>query len=155
MSILQDSWILWFHNLQSKDWTINGYEKVGEIKTIEDFWVLYNNVDFTIGMYFIMRSKYIPIWDDPCNINSSSFTNRYTINDSHYHFTMMSALLIGENLNPLITGLSVSPKTKNAVIRIWISDNNFDNQTIKIYNNNNIDTYSININEWQFNKKFM
>ena len=135
MSILEDTWILWFHDLQSTDWTINGYEKIGEIKSIEDFWTLYNNLDFTIGMYFLMRSKYIPIWDDPSNINGSSFTNRYVINDSQYHFTMISALLIGENMNPVVTGISVSPKTKNAIVRIWSSKKITNNEIIKNENN--------------------
>ena len=91
-----------------------------------------------------MRSEYPPIREDPSNINGGSFTNRYSINESQYHFTINSALLIGENFSPYINGVSVSPKTKNSIIRLW---------TTKIINNEEILKSNINLNEYKFDDK--
>ena len=46
---LNDSWVLWHHSAESRDWSINGYEKIIEISTISDFWLTFNKIrDFRI-----------------------------------------------------------------------------------------------------------
>ena len=65
-----NEWNLWYHNSKD-DWTINGYKKVYNIKTISDYWKLYNNWDKLGGVnnkhFFLMKNTVTPIWEDPTN----------------------------------------------------------------------------------------
>ena len=42
---LNTRWILWVHKVNDPDWTIDSYERICEIDTIEKYWLIYNNWD--------------------------------------------------------------------------------------------------------------
>ena len=120
--LLNDTWTLWFHDLQSNDWTINGYSIVQKIRSIEDFWIVMNNINLNIGMYYLMRGDYKPMWDDPNNINGSNYTYKCLLNDTSKHFYNFAVMMLGETLYSTpntFVGISTSPKSKNNIIRLW------------------------------------
>ena len=54
----ENDWNLWYHNLRDV-WTIDGYKKIYNIKTIKDYWKLYNNWDKLGGVnnkHFFIKS---------------------------------------------------------------------------------------------------
>ena len=142
---LKHSWTLWFHNLKSDDWTISGFEKIQDIHSLSDFWIVINNIDIHIGMYYLMRDNILPIWDHPDNINGYNYTFKCTLNDTSKIFQNIACLIIGETMNidnsEYLDGISTSPKSKNNIIRLW-SNKQLD-QKNTIYN-----TY-FNIKEWR------
>src|SRR5258706_6709410 len=75
---LHDTWNLFSHEKEeiNNNWTLDGYEKLGIFTTVEEFWKIYNNIDITNGMFYLMRQNYPPIWDDPKNINGGAWTFR-------------------------------------------------------------------------------
>ena len=40
---LNDTWVLWSHELHDNNWTLESYTNIYEFNTIGDFWRLYNN----------------------------------------------------------------------------------------------------------------
>ena len=36
-NILNDTWVLWFHDINETDWSINGYQKIVEIDSLKVF----------------------------------------------------------------------------------------------------------------------
>jgi hypothetical protein len=146
-SKLKSKWNLWFHSFDSLDWTLNGYDKIMEVNTIEDIWYILNNIDITIGLYYFMKNDYLPIWDHVSNSKGGGYTYRCLINDSKKLFIHCVLLVLGETIinNDInnIIGVSVSPKSKNSIVRIWTSDTNNDT---KNFVKDNI----LNINNWKF-----
>ena len=39
-----DIWNVWYHK-DFNDWSINGFEKIITIKTIDDYWTFFDNID--------------------------------------------------------------------------------------------------------------
>ncbi len=121
---MNDTWVLWYHDALSNDWSLSGYEQLYSFDTIEDFWVLYDNLhDITNGMYYLMRRNVPPIWDVPENINGV-WTFRVDKKTLTSFWLDLSLFCIGETIcnNPeSIIGISFSPKVRFATVRIWTS----------------------------------
>lgn len=125
---LNNIWILWFHSTNSNDWTINGYEQLLTIETVEDFWILINNVsDFSNGMYYLMRKGYPPLWDDAKNIHGGAWTFKVEKRQLNPFWEELSCYCLGETIceqSNNIVGLSISPKIRFATVRLWTSNTN-------------------------------
>ena len=81
---LTNKWILWYHDLDESDWSINGYQKIAEFDTIEDFCKIQKSVDEIIvqnSMLFIMRDSIQPIWEDPKNISGGCWSFKISKKD--------------------------------------------------------------------------
>lgn len=127
---LNCKWVLWYHDNNSDDWTINGYKKILELETVEDFWLIFNKIrDFSIGMFFLMRNGCLPIWES-YNGNIHFIKYRSYIRTYQYQWLNLCKASIGEIItdNPSeIVGVSISPKMKTIIMRIWITTDKIPN----------------------------
>jgi hypothetical protein len=120
---LNDKWVLWYHPVDTDDWTINGYEQIIEIETVEDFWLTFNKIrDFSFGMFFLMRKGCLPIWE---TYDEKVHFVKYRSNKKFYfqQWLNLCKASIGEIITGeprQIVGVSISPKMKNIIIRIWM-----------------------------------
>lgn len=123
---LMNTWILWYHEAESTDWSLESYKKIYEFNTVEDFLRLYNNLPSIVNtMFFLMKKGHPPIWEVPQNINGGSWLYKFPKKMADCFWTKFSIYLIGETLmadTSNIIGLSISPKVYNVTIRIWNSD---------------------------------
>lgn len=118
---------MWYHSFDSDDWSENGFQMVQRINTNEDLWItinaIKNTVKFTLGMYYLMKADNMPLWDSPKNINGGGYTYKLNINDATDNYIYMLILFFNNLLtlknNDSIIGISVSPKIKYSIIRIW------------------------------------
>jgi len=120
---LNDYWVCWFHELNDENWNLSSYQQLFVFNTIEDFWVLCNNVkNINNGMYYLMRQGYPPIWDHEKNINGGGWTFKVDKKLAHDFWEKLACYCIGETLckHPdNIIGVSISPKVRFVTIRIW------------------------------------
>lgn len=123
---LNSKWIIWGHELNVDDWTIESYKKIYEFDTIEDFWVFFNNIKhFKDFMLFVMRGDILPIYEDKACIKGGSYS--YLVKNNHelgINILTLLIRMIGETITDKemfdeIVGMSVSPKGSRAVIKIW------------------------------------
>ena len=130
--ILNDKWVLWFHDIDETDWSINGYKKIADINTIEDFWNIYKMLDeVTIqnSMFFLMRNGINPIWEDEKNINGGCWSFKINKKEVYDTWKDLSIHLLGENVSRelknslIINGISISPKKNFSIIKIWNNNN--------------------------------
>jgi hypothetical protein len=123
---LNDTWILWYHDTKSSDWSLSGYEQLFSFSTVEDFWILYNNLDdISSGMYYLMRKDIPPIWDAPENIGGGAWTFRVDKRNLSKFWEDLSLHCVGETIcdaSESIVGISISPKIRFATVRVWTSD---------------------------------
>lgn len=150
MTPLNNTWVIWYHD-QKNDWSINGFKKLYEIKTIEDFWDIYqklNNYVILKGMFFLMKKDIEPRWETKENINGGCWSYKINKNESFISWLYLSICLCGEQLiknnnignenKNLVNGISISPKKNFCIIKIWNNDNLKTDNSILIDNINNI-----------------
>ena len=129
---LNTKWVLWVHKVNDTDWSLDSYERICDIDTIEKYWLIYNNWDeylpkLDMGIYFLMREGVFPKWEDSKNINGGCWSIRVSRADIHVTWQELTMAMIGECLysvptrNSEINGLSISPKKNFCVIKIWSS----------------------------------
>ena len=122
---LNSSWSIYIHEVNEKDWSLESYIKVYTVKTIEDFWIFFNNFkDLNKYMFFIMRGDIKPVYEDPENKNGGSYS--FMINPYHLRNTVIytSICMLAEQLNKSdktmeINGLSLVPKPNHTIMKIW------------------------------------
>ena len=127
---LHDTWVLWNHPINSKDWEITGYNKLISVKTVEEFWNLFNDLPtVTTDMWFFMREGIPPRWEDPVNLEGGSFKFRVHESKADNMWYTLSLHLVCEMMcrniedSTLITGISISPKRhQNPTVSVWNLD---------------------------------
>ena len=67
---LQYSWILWYHDPNNKDYSLESYVKIVDVSTPQQFWSVVDVISkeaWESGMFFFMRRGFKPLWDVPEN----------------------------------------------------------------------------------------
>ena len=151
---LLTNWVLWYHHVNDNNWDEDSYKKLCKIKTIEGFWSTMDTIKtYTSGIFFLMKEDIFPRWEDINNLDGGYWSFRITRKDSDQIWENVLVALIGNTLTKkvedmeLITGVSVSPKINNCIIKVW---NN--SSAVKDVNILNDDVQGINLAE-SFYKK--
>jgi len=126
----KNPYIIWFHKMDSNDWSENSYYKLGTINNYEEFFNVFNNFpNPNQGMFLLMKKNIIPCWEDDSNKHGGVWS--YKINyDSNNPQTVidiwknMCTSFIGNTLtqyylNDDINGISIAPKQYSFIIKIW------------------------------------
>jgi hypothetical protein len=127
---LNDIWSVYFHNPISNNWGRDGYIKISDISTVEDFWKSFNQIEskIHIGMFFFMREHIFPTWDDPEN-KDGSFISFKVLKEHIPKFSenilssLMGETIIQEsNIDKWnhVNGISFSPKKNFCIVKIWM-----------------------------------
>ena len=127
---LNDTWVCWYHILESDNWDISCYQTLLIFNTAEDFWILMNNIsNVNNGMYYIMRQGYPPMWDHEANLEGGGWTFKIDKKFAQEFWTKLACFCVGETLSlhpNNITGISISPKVRFVTFRIWTKNTNRD-----------------------------
>lgn len=129
---LSCNWILWAHSLISDDWTLKGYRKLYTIKTVGEFWSIYNNLD-KLGLdcyhIYLMKDGIPPMWEDSHNRGGGICSIKIDFKEALPVYEQICSYTVTENLTDCfedINGVSFSPKINSrlsfAIIKIWNSD---------------------------------
>jgi hypothetical protein len=142
---LKHTWNMWYHH-EKDNWKVSGYRQFYTIKTIEDFWRMFNNWDKVGGItskhFFLMRENITPIWEDPNNINGGCWSFKVQEDQANNLFEELAVHMICDKLCPYsfennldeILGLSVClKKNNNVVIKIWNKNGISFTNVIKSY----------------------
>lgn len=131
----QNKWTLWFHEIDNKDWSINGFQSIFNIHNNEEFWRVYNNIKsnteptYTAGMFYLMRDDIQPMWEDERNRYGGVWSYRISRSESDKAWINFSIGLVCSIITTkpeymqYITGISMSPKINNCILKIWTNCN--------------------------------
>ena len=140
---LQYSWILWYHDPNNKDYSLESYVKIVDVSTPQQFWSVIDTISkeaWESGMFFFMRRGFKPLWDAPENEAGGAWSKK--IEDKVVHSTFVN-LMVHCITNELLihrketlVGITISPKGPFSIVKIWnttttVSDNNFLNPGIE------------------------
>lgn len=125
---LQNNYVLWCHDIYNKDWTLAGYVKLCTVKTVADFWKLFNNLDklgYKLNNFFLMKEGTDPIWEHENNRGGGICSFRIDMDSSLQMYedlcSRMICNLLTNNMDD-INGISFGPKNNWAIIKIWNKD---------------------------------
>ena len=120
---LSDTWTLWFHNVDDTNWSEESYKKVCEIRTLRDFWIVFNQIETVMaGMFFLMKNDIFPRWEDINNINGGYLAFRISKKDTDKSWVNLAQAMVGNTLTrqpekmDLINGISISPKINSTIL---------------------------------------
>jgi len=123
---LQYSWILWYHDPESKDYSLESYLKVGDVSTAQQFWSIVDSISreaWESGMFFFMRRGFKPLWDAPENESGGAWSKKIEASKAYdIWLDAMINCVTGDLLNTRIetlVGITISPKGPFSIIKIW------------------------------------
>lgn len=126
--LLNTPWVLWSHDNLCQNWDIKNYRKHETIRTMEDFWHVYNGLPSLLNkdMWFLMRDGIPPLWEHAINQEGGSWQFRIENPAADNTWLTLSIHLVTENIclkpedSNLICGISLSPKENNvSTISVW------------------------------------
>jgi hypothetical protein len=123
---LDNKWTLWYHDPDDKRWTLDSYNRLAQLTTLEQFLTYYDAIEsVTSGMFFLMKEDIPPIWEDSCNVKGGIITYKLLKNISDKIWDELSMMLVGGTIAEdytYINGISISPKINNCIIKIWVKE---------------------------------
>jgi hypothetical protein len=153
---LQNNWNVWLHHIKD-NWKIDGYKKIYNIETIDDFWLFNNNIQLVSGIndslnnlqIFMMKNDVLPIWEDNNNRNGGCWSIKVNNIDAYDIWVNLGIYMIGEtllneNCAQEITGLSYCQKNNtSSIIKIWAG--NSKNISFDCLNKKIVDSFGYNM----------
>jgi len=136
---LENSWCLWYHELNSSDWTMDSYKKIMEIKTYTDLCFMLNRYEnINCGMFFLMKSGIKPIFEDEKNLKGGYWSLRISKKDTTelwkkvIYYLLIEGILDENNDEKDINGISIGPKINNCIFKIWNANySKFNNNSLR------------------------
>ncbi|KPM06500.1 eukaryotic translation initiation factor 4E-like protein [Sarcoptes scabiei] len=139
---LQNTWELWYYKNISLNFEQNLF-KITSVDTVEDFWGLFNNIEFANKLsqncgYYFFKKGIRPMWEDNANRNGGRwFFNLKKTNLTDEYWLEVLLCLIGEGFgdyNDSICGAFVLIKKNQNRIGIWTKDANHRDANMHIGN---------------------
>lgn len=126
MSELSNTWVLWYHDPNDTNYSLESYTKILTIKTANDFWDIFEVIQkekWTTGMFFLMKDGYRPLWDAPEHKKGGAWSKKVDGSETYDVFLdCMVHVLAGQLLkkhNEYVVGVSISPKNHFHIIKFW------------------------------------
>jgi hypothetical protein len=127
---LQYVWTMWYHDIKSNDWSKSSYIRMGDISTIKEFWMYYNNIpDMTFSCFFLMKKGIFPEWTEESNIDGGRWSfviQNDIVMDSWLELSMgvIGNYLFSREDIERINGIELQRYPKSGTIKIWNNDGN-------------------------------
>jgi len=135
--LLEDTWVFYSHLPHDTDWSLESYKRIYTFRNLKDMIVLIENIHKNLVkrcMLFIMKNDINPVWEDKSNSNGGCFCFKIPENDIELVWKMFVYKIIGcdidETIYKHINGISVSPKRKNCIIKVWMNTKEYKNADI-------------------------
>jgi hypothetical protein len=135
-NVLSDKWCFWAHLPQDTDWSLKSYKLISTINTVEETIAILDLFPETLVkscMLFIMKEGINPIWEDPKNRNGGCFSYKISNKFVYEVWKRLCYSLVGNNISnkdnvvSSITGITISPKKNFCILKIWLSNCNYQN----------------------------
>ena len=110
------SWMLWYHDPENKDYSLESYVRVADISMPQQFWAVVDSIPkeaWESGMFFFMRRGFRPLWDSPENEAGGSWSKK--VESTEVHSTNELLTTRPETL----AGVTISPKGPFSILKIW------------------------------------
>ena len=138
-NILSGKWALYAHLPHDTDWSLDSYKVIKKFNTVDEIIALFNVVPEKLVkncMLFIMREDIKPMWEDKQNRNGGCFSFKVPNKSVFTVWKNIGYSLVGETLgkkqdySKIINGITISPKRAFCIIKVWLSNCNYQSPFI-------------------------
>lgn len=141
----QNTWILWYHDPENNDYSLNSYIKIADFSTPQQFWSVVDDIPkdaWECGMFFFMREGFKPLWDSPENEHGGSWSKKVDISNIQNIFIELMIHCVTNDIfvknKESLAGITVSPKGQFSIVKIWntttsVNDRNVLNKKIALF----------------------
>ena len=141
----QNTWILWYHDPEVTDYSLEGYVKIAVIQTPQQFWSVVETIPkiaWECGMFFFMKQGFRPQWEAPENETGGAWSKKIDASQTHTTFIdLMVHCISGELMikhGETLSGITLSPKGQFHIVKVWnsatsISDRGFLNPKLAYF----------------------
>lgn len=135
-------WVLWYHDPENKDYSLNSYVQIADMITPQQFWTVVDSISkqaWESGMFFFMKRGFKPQWDSEENKEGGAWSKKIDAAEVYSVFIdLMVHCVTGELMSSrkeTLVGVTLSPKGPVSIIKIWnthtsVYDNSYLNQHI-------------------------
>ena len=133
---LKNTWVLWYHLPQNKDWSIKSYIKICDFRCVENVINVLKIIPENITSnccFFVMKTGIEPMWEHILNRNGGCFSYRISNKFVNQTWKYLTYALTGETISTNkkfvenVNGISISPKKNFCVIKVWMKICEFQN----------------------------
>lgn len=122
----QYSWMLWYHDPENRDYSLQSYVKVADVSTPQQFWTVVESIPkeaWESGMFFFMRRGFRPLWDAFENEAGGSWSKKIEASTAYETFIDLMVHCVTSELmktrGETLVGITLSPKGPASIIKIW------------------------------------
>ena len=142
---IKDNWNFFIHLHDNKNWDINSYIHIINLDNIENTILLNDEINYDLikkSMLFLMKKDILPMWEDEHNKNGGCFSFKVLNKDIEIVWKLVYYNLIGGSITKNkahynnINGITLSPKKKFCILKIWMKDCSLKDPSIFIHINN-------------------
>ena len=149
-------WILWYHDPEVRDYSLESYIKVADFTSVQQFWSVIDTIPkeaWECGMFFFMKNDCPPQWDAPQMERGGTWSKKIDAAQAHTSFVDLMVHCISDELlvqyKDTLAGISISPKGQFHIIKIWntnkkFCDKQFLNQNLTYFRVTDDVTYTFN-----------
>lgn len=128
---LKNNWTYYLHLHDTREWNLESYNKIISFNSVDNAILLNDEIHYDLikkSMMFLMKEQINPMWEDEQNKNGGCFSFKVLNKDIEYVWKKVYFHLIGctitknklyyENIN----GITLSPKKKFCILKIWMKN---------------------------------
>jgi hypothetical protein len=133
---LQYNWVLWYHDPENKDYSLNSYINISEFSDILQFWSVIDIIPkeaWDCGMFFFMRKGYLPLWESPEHESGGTWSKKIDYANAYTSFIDLMVHCISNEMimsrTETLAGISISPKGQFSIVKIWNTTTNVSDKS--------------------------
>lgn len=128
---LHSTWTFYLHLHDNREWNLESYKKIISFYRVEDAILLNDEIHYDLikkSMMFLMKEDIHPMWEDPKNKDGGCFSFKVSNRDietvwKHVYFHILGSSIMKNKENiQYINGITLSPKKKFCILKIWMND---------------------------------
>jgi hypothetical protein len=128
---LHSTWTFYLHLHDNREWNLESYKKIISFYRAEDAILLNDEIHYDLikkSMMFLMKEDIHPMWEDPKNKDGGCFSFKVSNRDietvwKHVYFHILGSSIMKNKENiQYINGITLSPKKKFCILKIWMNN---------------------------------
>jgi hypothetical protein len=133
---LKTGWTLYYHDPNTTSYVIESYIPLITFHTVEELGALSSLLQekhVLNGMFFLMREGIEPVWESKDNRDGGAWSIKVYAEKVYRLFMDIIFMTVGETLcrdDVEINGITISPKPKFCLIKIWNRDSKVTDTTV-------------------------
>ena len=128
---LKNNWTFYLHLHDTREWNLASYNNILRFHSVEHAILLNDEIHYDLikkSMMFLMKEDIKPMWEDINNKEGGCFSFKVINKDIEQVWKEVYFHVIGSTITKQkshyknINGITLSPKKKFCILKIWMND---------------------------------